>query len=147
MITHNYEVYLLSSCLMVGLVSCFTSGEFHQFSRLWGFQCVISNPHYPRSNRLAENCVKMVKRPLSKSLEQSEDLYHALMSYRETQWESGKSPAQLLFNRMLNTRLPSVELWRQCYSQQSPSNNRNDLPQLYPSQLICVQSHRIRKPQ
>ena len=48
---------------------CFTSGKFEQFSRLWGFQCVRLSPHYLRSNGLAENCVKIVKRPLSKSLE------------------------------------------------------------------------------
>ena len=126
---------------------CFTSREFQQFSKLWGFQCVRSSPHYPRSNGLAENCVKIVKRLLSKTLEQGEDLYLALMAYRDTPLVSGKSPAQLLFNRKLNTRLPSVELWRQRYSQQSSSNDRKDLPQLHPNQLIRVQSHRMRKPQ
>ena len=128
-------------------MTCFTSREFEQFSKLWGFQCVRSGPHYPRSNGLAENCVIIVKRLLSKTLEQSEDLYLALMAYRDTPLVSGKSPAQLLFNRKLNTRLPSVELWRQRYSQQSSSNNRKDLPQLHPNQLIRVQSHCMRKPQ
>ena len=92
---------------------CFTSGEFEQFSKLWGFQWVRSSPHYPRSNGLVENCVRIVKRLLSKSLEQSADLYLVLMAYRTTPLDSGKSPAQLLFNRKLNTRLPSVYLWRQ----------------------------------
>ena len=69
------------------------------------------------------------------------------MAYRDTPLVSGKSPAQLLFNWKLNTRLPSVELWRQRYSQQSSSNNRKDLPQLHHNQLIHVQSHRMRKPQ
>ena len=55
--------------------TCFTSGEFQQLCKLWGFQCVRSSPHYPRSNRLAENCVKIVKIFVSKYLEQSEDLY------------------------------------------------------------------------
>ena len=89
---------------------CFTSGEFQHF--LWGFQCVRSSLHYPNTNGLDENCVKIEKRLLSKSLEQREDLYLALMAYRDTPLDNGKSTAQLLFNRKLNTRLPSVELWR-----------------------------------
>ena len=88
-----------------------------------------------------------MKKLLSKTLEQSEDIYLALMAYRDTPLVSGKSPAQLLFNRKLNTRLSSVELWRQRYSQQSSSNDRKDLPQLHHNQLIRVQSHRMGKPQ
>ena len=112
---------------------CFTSGKFEQFSKLWGFQCVRSSPHYPRSNGLAENCVRIVKRLLSQSLEQSGDLYLARMAYRDTALVNGKSPAQLPFSRKLTTRLPSVEHWKQRYSQQSSSNNRKDLPQLHPN--------------
>ena len=126
---------------------CFTSGEFQfQFSELWGFQCVRSSSYYHRSNESADNCVKIVKRLLSKSSEKSEDLFIALMAYRDTPLVSGKYPAQLLFNRKLNTRLPSVEHWRQRYSQQSSSNDHKDLPQL-PNQVIRVQSHRMLKPQ
>ena len=69
------------------------------------------------------------------------------MAYLHTPLASGKSPAQLLINRKLNTRLPSVELWRHRYSQQSSSNDRKDLPQLHPNQLMHVQSHSMRKPQ
>ena len=88
-----------------------------------------------------------MKRIISKSLEQSEDVYLALMAYRDTPLDSGKSPPQLLFNRKLYARLRSVELWRQRYSQQSSSNDREDIPQLHPNQLIRGQSHRMRKPQ
>ena len=69
------------------------------------------------------------------------------MAYRDTPLVSGKSPAQFIFNRKRNTRLHSVELWKQRYSQQSSSNDRKDLPQIHPNQLIRVQSHRMRKPQ
>ena len=108
MITHMKSIFSrhgIPQIVMPDGGLCFTSGEFQQFSKLWGFHCVRSSPHYPRSNGLAKNCVKILKRLLSKTLEQSEDLYLALMAYRDTPLVSGQSPAQILFNRKLNTPL------------------------------------------
>ena len=59
---------------------------------------VISSPHYPRSNELAERTVKTVKAMLKKS----KDLHSALLSYRS--WCS-LSPAQLLMGRRIRGTL------------------------------------------
>ena len=40
----------------------FASEEFARFAQKWGFEHITSSPHYPQSNRNAENSVKTVKR-------------------------------------------------------------------------------------
>ena len=54
----------------------------------------LISPHYPRSNGLAENCVKIVKRLLSKTSHQSEDLYFALMAHRDTPLVPSTTPIE-----------------------------------------------------
>ena len=93
----------------------FSSVEFRQFAQQWEFNHATSSPHYPRSNGLVENSVKVVKRLLEKALLEGQDPYLALLAYRETPLECGRSPAELIMNRKLRTRLPSVRLSRESY--------------------------------
>lgn len=53
-----------------------------------------------------ENSVKIVKLLLKKAMDSNSDPYLALLNYRDTPLKHGKSPAELLFNRKLKTRLP-----------------------------------------
>lgn len=78
----------------------FASVEFESFARKWGFEHVISSPHYPQSNGKAENAVKTVKRLFSKCKENSRSEFMALLDWRNTPTEGlGSSPAQRFFGR------------------------------------------------
>jgi hypothetical protein len=58
---------------------------------------------------MAECGVKTVKRLLKKAIEAKQNPYLALLNYRTTPMESGKSPSDILFNgREVNTRLRAV---------------------------------------
>ena len=91
----------------------FASLEFRQFAQMWEFNHINSSPHYPRSNGLVENSVKIVKRLLEKALKEGQDPYLSLLAYRETPLECGRSPAELIMGRKLRTRLPSVRILRE----------------------------------
>lgn len=61
---------------------------------------------HPQSNGLVENGVKMMKALIKKALHSNSDPYLTLLNYRDAPLKHGKSPAELLFNRKLRTRLP-----------------------------------------
>ena len=82
------------------------SQEMAEFSLAYGFKQVISSPHYPKSNSLAERTVQTVMA----MLEKSQDPYLALLSHCATPlpW-CGLSPFQLLMGRQIRTTLPQVK--------------------------------------
>ncbi len=84
----------------------YASEEFKQFAREWDFEHTCSSPLYPQSNGLAEKTVQTVKRLFTKAKSDSKDPYLALLEYRNTPLECGKSPAQLLMGRQLRSVLP-----------------------------------------
>ncbi|KAK7939091.1 hypothetical protein WMY93_002417 [Mugilogobius chulae] len=86
----------------------FSSQEFKDFAENYGFEHTTSSPLYPQSNGLAEKAVQIVKRLFKKATETCSDPYLALLNYRTSPLENGKSPAELLMNRELRTRLPSA---------------------------------------
>lgn len=85
----------------------FGSTEMKLFAEQWGFNIVTSSPHYPRSNGMAERYVQTMKSFMKKAEESGEDVYASLLAYRETPL-SGLlySPAEMLFNRQLRSKLP-----------------------------------------
>ncbi|XP_028514411.1 uncharacterized protein K02A2.6 [Exaiptasia diaphana] len=82
----------------------YDSNEFAKFASDWDFRHVTSSPIYPQSNGGAERAVQTVKNLLKKSTEPAK----ALLAYRATPLENGKSPAELLFGRKIRTDLPTV---------------------------------------
>lgn len=84
----------------------FSCQAFRDFSEEYGFTHVTSSPLYPQSNGLVENGVKIVKLLIKKALDSGSDPYLALLNYRDAPLKHGQSPAELLFNRKLKTRLP-----------------------------------------
>jgi hypothetical protein len=76
--------------------------QFREFAKMYSFKWTSSSPQYPQSNGQAESAVKLLKKILKKN----DDLYLALLSYRNTSLSCGASPAQLLFGRALRDRLP-----------------------------------------
>lgn len=86
----------------------FTSKCFKDFAEKYGFNHITSSPLYPQSNGLAEKGVQIVKRLLKKAADNTEDPYLAILNYRASPLENGLSPAEMLMNRKLRTRLPSA---------------------------------------
>ena len=88
----------------------FSSREFTQFAKQYGFKHVTSSPEYPQSNGKAEKAVQIVKRLLKKAKENDEDPYLALLYYRASPLPgSNRSPGEMSMNRKLRTKLPSAE--------------------------------------
>ena len=85
----------------------YSSGEFAEFSRLYGFDHVTSSPLFPQANGGGgvERAVSTAKSLIGKS----DDPYLAMLSYRTTPLEHGYSPDELLMGRKLRTTLPTVK--------------------------------------
>ncbi|XP_055915739.1 uncharacterized protein K02A2.6-like [Eupeodes corollae] len=85
----------------------FSSTEFNHFCKSWNIEHVTSSPYTPRSNGLAERSIQTIKRLLKKTLESNSDPYIALLNYRATPNFTTYSPAELLMNRKLKTKIPT----------------------------------------
>ncbi len=86
----------------------FTSFEFEDFAKTYGFEQVTSSPNYPQSNGKVENAVKTAKTLMRKAEESESDPYLSLLDWRNTPTEIlNTSPAQQLFNRRTKTLLPT----------------------------------------
>ena len=88
----------------------FNSLQFKIFSKDWGIEIQNSSPNYPRSNGLAEKYVGIVKNMFKKCKETNSELVSYLINYRNTPLvKIGLSPANLLQNRKIRTKLPIKE--------------------------------------
>ena len=88
--------------------SPFNSKEFHAFAAQYDFIHTTSSPYYACSNRKSERSVGIVKKLSIKSIESKEDLFLALLDWRNTPSEQlHQSPAQIMFGRRTRTSLPS----------------------------------------
>ena len=103
---------------------CYSSTEFKKFAESWDFRHVTSSPHYPQSNGMAENGVKNTKNLLLKAKEGNEDPLRALLIYRSSPLECGKSPSELLMGRTLRSNLPIAISTSQQTSQQLDNNHK-----------------------
>jgi len=91
--------------------SVFTSSEFEEFMRLNGIRHTTSAPYHPATNGLAERAVQTFKSFLKKSpsMPLEDALSRFLHAYRITPHSTtGTSPAELLFNCRLRSRLDLV---------------------------------------
>ena len=87
----------------------FKSYEFEQFKKQWDFKHVTSSPHYPQSNGFIERMVQTVKNCLKKAKSSKENPQLALLSLRTTPIDNVlPSPAELLFNRKVQSKIPHV---------------------------------------
>jgi len=99
----------------------FSSFAMRQFAEEWGFEIIISSPRYPRSNGQVERFVQTVKQLMRKAVESNQDVAIALLQYRNALVAGCEySPAQLLFNRSLRTRIPTLPIT-------DPDPKRSDL--------------------
>lgn len=89
----------------------FSSFAMRQFAEEWGFENITSSPRYPRSNGQVERFVQTVKQLMRKAVESNQDVAIALLQYRNASVAGCEySPAQLLFNRSLRTRIPTLPI-------------------------------------
>lgn len=84
----------------------FDSELFRNFASEWGFTHVMSSPHYPKSNGLAESAVKTIKKIFIKATDANEDPYLALLQHRNNPRGDVHSPASILMGRNLRTNIP-----------------------------------------
>lgn len=85
----------------------FDSRECNKFAKEWGFKFTFSSPRYPQSNGMAERGVQIAKKMLTKCYDDKVDFRIALLQYRASPVSGTNfSPAQLLMNRNLRTKLP-----------------------------------------
>ena len=82
----------------------YDSAEFAKFAKDWEFKHVTSSPLYAQSNGEAERAVQTAKNLLQKE----SDPAKALLAYRSTPLQGGKSPSELLFGRQIRCTLPCV---------------------------------------
>lgn len=84
----------------------YNSESFKKFATDWNFQVKFSSPHHHQSNGLAERYVGIIKELLNKA-KNTKDLPLLLMEYRNTPLpKMNCSPAQLLLNRIVKTKIP-----------------------------------------
>ncbi|XP_064621114.1 uncharacterized protein K02A2.6-like [Lineus longissimus] len=85
----------------------FSSREFSDFSKAWGFRHTTSSPGYPQSNGQVERAIQSIKDIFKKCEQSCDDPSIALLNFRNTPLDGvGQSPAQLLMSRRLNSKLP-----------------------------------------
>ena len=84
----------------------YTSEEFKRFAKNWEFKIEFSSPEYPMGNGKAERSVQTVKQIIRKCKVNDEDIWPALMAYRNTpMYNNELSPSEVLFGRQIRTRL------------------------------------------
>ncbi|XP_053570046.1 ankyrin repeat and SOCS box protein 4 isoform X1 [Bombina bombina] len=73
--------------------SQYSSIEFANFAKEWGFKHTLSSPHYPQSNGLAEKYVQIAKNILEKAAQTNQDPYLCILNYRNTPIDGIASPS------------------------------------------------------
>lgn len=117
-----------------------------------GIKQTLSAPYHPQTNGLAENAVKFVKNKLKRVLHDKKDvniaLSRILFDYRNTvHATTNESPAKLMFNRPLRSRLdlirPQLSQTVEQKQYKQISNARGSkLRHLFPNQSVLLRDYR-----
>ncbi|GFX42229.1 uncharacterized protein TNCV_4310641 [Trichonephila clavipes] len=85
----------------------FNSYIYKEFANDWDFNYAFISSHYSPSNGMVEKTVGISKSIMKKAREDRRDYFVDLMEYINTPISGlGLSPAQMMFNRRLKTKLP-----------------------------------------
>ena len=82
----------------------YTSAEFTNFAKEWGFEHTTSSPRFPKSNGEVGRAVETTKSPLKKEKDPSK----GLLAYKFTLLACGYSPSELLMRRKLKNHHPNL---------------------------------------
>ena len=110
--------------------SPYPSHELKMYAKEMGFNVTPVTPKDPQCNGFAENFVKtmckMLHTAVAEGKDAKEELQKCLMQYRAAPHSTtGKSPAEMLFNRPLKTKLPRVFCTEET-SEQKETRARHD---------------------
>ena len=84
----------------------YSSLEFAEFAKGYGFNHGTSSPYFQQSNEQAESTVQTVKN----LLKDSTDHHMALLTYRSTPFQGcNLSPAKLLMGRRIRSNIPLIK--------------------------------------
>ena len=131
----------------------FTSSQFANFTKEWGFNHSTSSPHHSQSNGKVESSVKLAKRMLRRA----SDPWLALLEYRNTPTEGMKStPIERLTGKHTRSVLPQRASHgtesdgedrsrRQRAIQSNYDKGAKDLPLLKTGTPVLVQDFTSRK--
>ena len=86
----------------------YSSKEFGEFAKDYGFRHIMSSPYHPQGNGEAERAVGTIKNLLKKG----DDPYKSLLAYHLTPLQVGYSPSQLLMGRVRLTNVPTTRAQR-----------------------------------
>ena len=81
--------------------------EFGEFCKKHGISHEVSSPYFPRSNGLAESCVKSIKHLVLKSTTDIE-FQEALSYWKNTRKADNPSPNELFLGRQIKLDLPTT---------------------------------------
>ena len=88
----------------------YSSMEFKDFAKNYGFEHITSSPRYSQSMGFIEKNVQICKNLLKKAKKSNSDQYLALLEFRNTPIDGiNMSPSQLLMGRRTRTQLPVNE--------------------------------------
>lgn len=134
----------------------FNSYQFRNFGKEWDIEIVFISPHHSQSNGMVEKAVGISKAVFKKAFEDNRRPAIGLLEYRNTPISGlGLSPAQLMFNRRLRTKLPisnkllnpelfkdvNIKLLRRQQTQKHYYNRSSKiLTELKPGDKIVVQN-------
>ena len=106
MFKEQFSSYGISETLVTDNGPQFTSHEFHQFSRDFGFLRVSPFPHHHKANGKVESSVKVARSLIKKAFKDNKDPWVALLGQRNTLTESlGTIPTQRLMSCSRRTLL------------------------------------------
>ena len=87
----------------------FGSLEFKEFARAWEFEHHLTKPYHSQPNGKAESAVKEARRLLEKAASANRNPKLILLQHRNTATGViGLSPAQRMFNRRMQTQVPTT---------------------------------------
>ena len=143
------------------------NGKFNDFCKSWGIRHVTSSPYMPRSNGIAEECVKEMKKIVRANVTSSGMLDRAsalsgLQMFRNTpRSPTDLSPAQIIFGHHIRDSLPAkrdqlipqqryevekrLQEVRQFQQKAQNAVPKRELPLLYPGQIVRVQDRNSKR--
>ncbi|KAJ3650969.1 hypothetical protein Zmor_017041 [Zophobas morio] len=85
------------------------SQEIISFTHKWNFEIKPSSPHHQQCNGMAERTIGTIKKLLKKTIDDKEDIYLALLAYRNTPVYNSYTPSQILMSRILRDNMPRTK--------------------------------------